>query len=265
MIFVSPVPTDTAAIYSGQYFSGGEQGFGYAHYDEDFGVGNPTFTTYLKIINRFTPGKGHLLDVGAATGTFLLTAKNHGWDVAGIEISAAAATSAREKGLSVTTGTIEDQPPESKKYDVITMWDVLEHVRHPETTVQAISRSLKPGGLFVLNLPDAGSFTAKLFSKWWPLIVPPEHLHLFSRKSLTTLLERHGFSIIETKHLGKKFRLAYILQVMYTMRYQKIWARLAAWVRTTPLDRVAIPLNLRDNLFVVAKYQPRSDIYKSAP
>ena len=126
--FVYPVP-DAAEVYNEGYFTGESECTGYANYDVDKEPMVPTFKEYLKRIKALAPGK-RLLDVGAATGFFLEIARNEGYEVRGVEISAYASVCAREKGIDVTAGTLKDIPS-SASFDVITMFDVIEHVSNP--------------------------------------------------------------------------------------------------------------------------------------
>lgn len=245
------MPVSTSDIYSEDYFSDANEGFACIN----CGAEEHAFGKYLDHIEKVHPHKGKLLDVGAATGTFLLNAKKRGWDVAGLEISGYASEQAQKEGLDVRTGTLEARLFEPQSFDVITMFDLLEHVPNPDQTIALAKNLLKPNGLLVLNLPDAGSVYAKLTGKLWPLIVPPEHLCLFNQKNLAMLLKHHDLDVMEIAKIGKRFKPAYILQVLYTVRYQKIWKKLADAIKDTMLNSISIPLNLRDNMFVIAKKQ----------
>ena len=94
------------------------------------------------------------------------------------------------KGLRVLTGTIDtcDFPPGF--FDVVTAWDVVEHMPNPLGPFEKIRDLLKPGGLLVINTPDSGCLLARMLGKQWHLVVPPEHLNLFHRRSLKIALER---------------------------------------------------------------------------
>lgn len=253
LIFIYPVPAQTAHIYTDDYFCGSKSGFGYVNYEIDFAPDNQTFHTYLNKIEKYCSDKGSLLDVGAATGTFLLAAQSRGWLVRGVEISGYGAQQGQKKGLDVRLGTLDTIAFEPSSFNVITLWDVLEHVPDPAQTLKQIHALLKPGGLLVMNLPDAGSWFAHAAGRFWPLIVPPEHVCLFNLNNLERLLSRHQFSLIHKAKIGKRFKPAYIFQVMYTIKYQKIWKKIADAIKKTPLNRMSIPLKLRDNMFVIAR------------
>lgn len=253
LVFICPLPEETANIYSQDYFCGAHGGFGYVNYDADKEADRKTFARYLDRIEEARPQRDRLLDVGAATGAFLLSAKRRGWDAAGLEISDFAAGIGRGKGLNIQTGTIETANFEDASFDVITLWDAFEHLPSPESALKRIRGLIAPGGLLVMNLPDTGSLYARLMGRHWPLIIPPEHVHLFREENLRPLLERHGFEWILKTKIGKSYPPAYIFQILSTVHGSKIWKKISDYVRTTPLNRVAIPIHLRDNMFIIAK------------
>ena len=102
-------------------------------------------------------------------------------------------------------------------------------------------------------MPNADSLYARLAGKRWTLIIPPEHLRLFNPSNLDTVLARNGFSMLARKSIGKRFTAAYIFQILYTIRHQKIWRTICDHIKMTPFNKVSIPINLRDNMFVIAR------------
>lgn len=253
LIFVYPIPTNLDKIYSENYFCGANNGFGYINYDADKTNEIDEFKKYLEKIESQYPNKGRLLDIGAATGSFISAAKNRGWDVAGVEISEYAAEQGRKKGLDIKAGIVENCKFEQNSFDVITMWDVFEHLPDPDKTISYVGNLLKPNGLLVLNSPNAGSTYARLMGKHWALIIPPEHLHLFNKKNAKVLLDKCGFSVVATDCIGKKFKLAYVFQILYTVRHNQIWKKISDLIKKTPLNKVSFPINLRDNMFIIAR------------
>lgn len=253
LIFIYPIPTSIATVYSDDYFCGAEGGFGYINYDEDKDATSTEFKKYLESIERHYPSKGSLLDVGAATGSFLIAARERGWQVAGVEISPFAAQTGREKGIDLRTDIVEEAGFTENSFEVITLWDVFEHLPDPEKTLSYLRTLLKPNGLLVMNMPNADSMYAKLAGKHWTLIIPPEHLRLFNPDNLATLLTRNGFSMISRGSIGKRFKAAYIFQILYTIRHQKIWRKISDYIKTTPVNKLSIPINLKDNMFIIAR------------
>lgn len=156
---------------------------------------------------------GTLLDVGAGAGFFLEEARRSGWQIAGLEPSAWGQKYARDV-LSISTvqaggfETLATLPAAS--FNVLTAFDVIEHVLDPAALVAACARVLTPGGMLVLATPKFDSWLARLLGRYWYCIFPA-HLHYFSTKSLTRLLERHGFTVerarTHRRYLGVRYFL----------------------------------------------------------
>lgn len=152
-----------------------------------------------RVINSIKERKsgGRLLDLGCSTGLFLNTLKrNILWDVWGIEISEFAAKIAQERyDLKVFQGTLEQANYPTNYFDVVTLWDVLEHLPDPAATLNEISRITKPHGNIVLRVPNYDSFDAKLFGSNWAGLDLPRHYYVFSRQNLIRLLSSKGFIV----------------------------------------------------------------------
>lgn len=253
LIFVSPLPRDPEKIYSEKYFSGAKDSLGYADYEGDKEIMSGIFKTYLKKTEKFFPKKGRLLDVGAATGHFVELAGASGWDASGVEISQYAAGIGRKKGLQIVIGNLETYDFPENYFDAVTFWDVLEHFEKPELAVRQARKILKPGGILALNTPDSESFAAKVFGRRWHALVPPNHLHIFGRKNLARLLAKNGFEIVETARVGKKFSPRFIFKVLSGWQKLKIWEKAYDHAMKSRWGNWKIPLNTRDNMFIIAK------------
>jgi len=143
------------------------------------------------------PG-GRLLDIGCATGAFLLAAKNRGWNSLGIDISEAAAEVARDvSGVDVQVGTLEACAFPVDMFDAVTAWEVLEHLADPRSFLKDIYRVLKPGGVVALSTPNWRS-------PWERKTLddnrrPPYHLTFWSAGPITRLLLESGFTDVVTR------------------------------------------------------------------
>ena len=251
--FVHPIP-NVETVYDETYFTGAEGGHGYTDYDRDKEPMIPTFQEYLQRVRSLRPQSKTLLDVGAATGFFVALAKTAGFEASGVEIAEYAAEAGRSKGLDIMTGTLADVSAQKKgPYDVVAMLDVIEHVRDPRAELAHAHELLQPGGVLVINTPDAGSLYAKILGRNWHLIVPPEHLQYFSRPHMTRLLSESGFKVVEMTTIGKKFTLPYIFKTLYAWQGLSLWASLERSTSRRFLSRIAIPINLHDNMFLVAE------------
>jgi SAM-dependent methyltransferase len=255
MYFTWPLPPlgENLKIYSEDYFRGAAAGFGYADYDRDKQVMISTFEKYLDILERFLPAKGALVDIGAATGFFLKLAVDRGWSGIGIEPSAHASAAGRAKGLDVRTGIFDSDSLPRESADAITLWDVIEHVPDPVGVLRAVHSALRPGGLVAINTPDSGSLLARALGSNWHLVVPPEHLFLFNEASLRHALDDDRFEILVQDKIGKRFTVQYVLETLYRWQNLGMWRKAYELVRDKPAGRAGIAINLRDNMFVVAR------------
>jgi SAM-dependent methyltransferase len=149
-----------------------------------------------RLLLKERPAPGKLLDIGCATGLFLSSMKERGWDVLGIELNEKAAAYAREQlGLDVLTAAFENTSFEPHQFDAVTLWDVLEHLPDPVLTLEKISTILRPGGILIIHLPNPDSREAKTFGPYWVGWDLPRHLNLFTFNGLSGLLKRRGFRI----------------------------------------------------------------------
>jgi 2-polyprenyl-3-methyl-5-hydroxy-6-metoxy-1,4-benzoquinol methylase len=251
LLFVHPVPHATDAVYGEDYFEGASEGFGYTNYDADKEAMTPVFEEYVRRILAFKPSGPKLLDVGAATGFFVHIARRHGFNASGIEISAYAAARGREKGFDIRQGVLSDISS-NECFDVITMLDVIEHVTDPRGELSHAFELLNTEGLLIINTPDRGSVWARLMGKRWHLIVPPEHLFYFNRRNLSKLLAACGFEVLEVTTIGKSFTISYILKTLYEWQKLRIWKWLEKGIGQR-VGNISIPINLRDNLFLIAR------------
>ena len=248
--FVHPLPSESSEIYNDTYFSGAEDGFGYVNYDEDKEPMIPVFVSYLRRIKKALGGTGTLLDVGAATGFFVSLANRAGFKASGVELSDFAAAQGRKKGLDIQTGTLSDV---KNTFDVITMLDVIEHVPDPKKELSRAGEMVRKGGIIVVNTPDFGSLFARMLGGKWHLMYPPEHLSYFTRQNMKSLLDMAGFEVIEMTTIGKSFTLKYILKTLQKATGLKFFGMLANAFNRGFLAKIALPINLRDNMFVVAR------------
>lgn len=142
---------------------------------------------------------GRLLDVGCAMGTFLLgMRKQANWTVAGVELNQDVARLASERhGLDIFPGTLEEAAYPDGSFDAVTLWDVLEHLHDPLHGLQEIHRILRDEGIVVVRVPNLASWDAKLFGRYWAGLDAPRHLYIFTPETLTELLAKAGFQVVE--------------------------------------------------------------------
>lgn len=198
------------------------------------------------LIRRYK-SKGTLLDVGSAQGYFLSYVKHHsGWNAIGIEPNQAAANRARQKyGLNIIDNDIEKVDFRGQTFDVITMWDVLEHLSDPSFVLKKLKSQLKPDGILVLRLPNLSSLDAKWFGKCWAGYDSPRHLFVFNISNLEILLKQTGFRI-ELIHSGIGGYLNFVKSLDFFMKYHLVNLRLRTFIikvlRSIPMNLIAYPL-----------------------
>jgi 2-polyprenyl-3-methyl-5-hydroxy-6-metoxy-1,4-benzoquinol methylase len=199
-------------LYSTEYFNERGEYFLQVHdknVTEVSGEHIESFREGLKLIQGIKQG-GRLLDLGCAVGIFLALAKEDGWDVSGVDISDYAVSCARKrcKTEKVYAGELTDAHFSKGSFDVITMWDVVEHLAHPVATLREVHRVLKDDGVLLLDTPNEESLIRNVAYTIYRLlggrIVYPAiklyhsyHLYYFSGKTLQRLLDQVGFDLIK--------------------------------------------------------------------
>jgi SAM-dependent methyltransferase len=207
-----------------------------------------TARRHFEIVSRYIR-KGRLLDVGSASGLFLMEAANAGWEVCGVEPSEELCAVARQN-LSgrgqIECATLENSTLRPA-FDALTLWDVLEHVPGPIQFLTACRRRLHPGGYLFLNVPDLDSREAKILGSRWPLLLP-EHLNYFNRRSLLRCGESAGLELVRFGRRKVWFSLRYIQSRLSQHRLKG--ANLLRAVTDTRLGRTVIPVSLGETYAV---------------
>lgn len=214
-----------------------------------------TFQKHLRAMEkRVGQANGRsLLDVGAYIGVFVDTACQAGWQACGVEPSEWAARVAQQQGLNVIHGTQDAPELAGQQFDVVTMWDVIEHVADPSGEIRKAYHLLKPGGWVVIHTMDISSLIAKLMGARWPWLMDM-HIHYFSQKTLGKMLEENGFEVVWSGAEGRYLRLNYFVSRVVALN--RPLGQLAGWlVHGLRLGHVAIPLNFGD-LFTVYARKP---------
>lgn len=158
------------------------------------------------VLRKASTQKGTLLDVGCATGDFLFAFQAATrWNVTGLEIVPEAAAAARAKGLTIVEKGLENANLVDGSFDVITLWDVLEHTPNPAVTLQICFHLLKPGGMLVLKCPDPAGREASMFRESWIGYEAPQHLFGFPKSVLLIKLKETGFEPVRTEQTGSDY------------------------------------------------------------
>jgi SAM-dependent methyltransferase len=203
MIYESPRFPD-AVILEG-YAGATEDG-----HDSQYPLRVGSFYRALRRLRRRLPPPGaRVLDIGTAGGAFLDAAKRYGYDAVGLEPSRHLVERGQARGLAVEQGTIATNPLPPASFDLVCLWDVLEHVTDPAGALRAIRPLLKPAGLLLINFPDIGTWQARLAGRrfWWILSV---HLHHFARPTLARLCARTGFQVVHFRRYWQTLDFGYL-------------------------------------------------------
>ena len=145
---------------------------------------------------RYAPA-GRWLDVGCSAGFILEAAAAAGFEVYGVDVEAAGVAHAREVlGFrNVFCGQLEALSLPSAAFNVITMYDVIEHVPDLNVVAAALRRLLAPGGILHIRTPDVGHWRRTRELSRWPEVKPSEHLYYFDKRTLPALLAKHGLRL----------------------------------------------------------------------
>jgi len=253
-IFPRPQPEALKAVYSEEYYSSSNSSEqGYSDYSGDRPNILRTFRRRVKELQRVHPGKARSLDVGCAYGFFLEAADEAGWDAYGIDISQHAIEQARKSlGDRVWEGDFLEEELPVERYDIITMWDYLEHVHDPKASLAKACGLLADGGILALATPDVGSLPARTFRHRWMGYKLDEHLVYFSRSTIRRLLEEAGFRVLSMRYEGKYITLGLFLQRLqlyapFTAPLMKLLTRARA------VAAASFYANPRDIILVIAQ------------
>ncbi|HUI63792.1 MAG TPA: class I SAM-dependent methyltransferase [Bacteroidota bacterium] len=180
---------------------------------------------YERIIGRFQREKvklmrryrqtGMVLDVGCGAGYFVREASMAGYSAEGVEFSHQAVEFAKAHcKVHAVEGDVLEVSFGDRKFDIVTLWNVLEHLPHPAESIQKIHSLLKPGGILIAAVPNFCSFQARVFRDRWYHLEVPRHLYHFGPDSLAKLLRNQGFSILGLSHYSSENNWAGIMASM---------------------------------------------------
>lgn len=256
LIYVSmrPDSDELYALYGETYFHNNESGVvGYTDYIADETNIRKTAIRRLRHVEQYIqPGK--LLDVGCAMGFFIDEASKRGWQVQGLDVSSFAVEYAKSNfGLDARHGSLTELDFPAGNYDMISLWDVIEHVPDPTAYIRRAAELLRSGGVLVLATPDVDSLPARLAGKRWVgYKLSEEHIYYFSVETLTRMLNDAGFDVINVRHVGKVVTLRLFLD-RFGM-YFPAAAKLLQWgERTFRLSEKALYVNPFDIVAVTAR------------
>jgi SAM-dependent methyltransferase len=237
-------------LYNEEFFTGAE----FSDYASDEQFFRKNFELRFKELSRFLDPARHrrLLEIGSAYGFFLDTVRRRFETAEGIDITDAGTAHARERfGLDVVQADFLAHDYGPKKFDVVCMWDTVEHLREPHRYVEKIAAHTEPGALLALTTGDIESLNARLRGRRWRLIHPPTHLHYFSPATIKLLLERHGFEVVYNRPCGFWRSFGNVAYNVLVLRQNR--PALFKPFEWTGLARLGFYLNLYDIMYVIAR------------
>ncbi len=186
------------------------------------------FRIFFDLANQFYFPGAKLLDLGCAAGFFVRLAIDAGWEAEGVEISNLAADYAEKiVGVRVHRGQLETVPFPPEHFDLITMFDLLEHLSNPLSSLKIIRNLLKKGGHLLITTPDFASLNRLLLREKWAVLSPKEHLFYFTARTLRSIIKRSGFKVKGVVNL-LIFNPAYVHDSSDFISQQ--WRRFHSWI-----------------------------------
>lgn len=163
-----------------------------------------TIKSYNKLLDEFEPYRktNNILDVGCGRGWFLAEALKRGWQVYGTEYSKTAVRICRETGINIKEGVLNASNFENEMFDVITSFEVIEHINNPNEELEEIYKLLRTGGLFYCTTPNFNSLMRYYLKADYNVIGYPEHLSYYTKSTLNKVTKRHGLRPIKFESTG---------------------------------------------------------------
>ena len=201
-----------------------------------------SFSKAIAGLSDHLPPKGaRVLDVGTAGGAFLDAASQQGYEAHGMEVSKRLVARGAKRGLKIQQGTIAQHPFQSHSFDMVCLWDVIEHVVSPKAMLREIKKLLRPNGVLLINFPDIGTRMARMAREkfWWIISV---HLHHFTRDSIRELCDRTGFSVVHMQRYWQILQFGYLEQMATQLNVplaKRIHSLTPTFIRNLPIPYYA--------------------------
>jgi len=237
-------------LYNEEFFTGAE----FSDYAGDEKFFRKNFALRYRELRPFLdPARHqHLLEIGSAYGFFLDEVRGRFASVQGIDITDAGVRYARDElKLDVVQADFLAHDYGAQKFDVVCMWDTIEHLREPHRYVEKIAAHTEAGALLAITTADIESFNARLRKEKWRMIHPPTHLHYFSPRTIARMLDSYGFDVVSNRYCGFYRSIGNMAYNILVLRQQKPQFY-------QPLERIGVGglgfyLNLYDIMHVIAR------------
>lgn len=249
LVQVNPLPSknDIEELYRGDYYKN------FAPYLSQLKTHQIYFRKQIIGIKKYIKS-GKLLDVGCALGPLLIEAEKQGFEAEGIDISDYAANYCKKLGLNAMSGTINDLKP-SKRYDIITMYELLEHEREPLRVLVKAKQFLNTKGLLVITTPNYDNFFRKILGRFWVGYHHKEHLYFFTPKTIRLILVKAGFkNIVVKKDISRPYPIDYFFRRLADyLPYFIIKDIFVFLAKLSSNLNFSLPINPWDNLIIYGR------------
>ncbi|MEE9372237.1 MAG: class I SAM-dependent methyltransferase [Saprospiraceae bacterium] len=175
----------------------------YAYSDGQY-MSDVTKARYKELLQEFSNYRktGRMLDVGCGAGNFLEVAKNHDWKVYGTEFSQAAVSHCKNKGINIKEGVLDVNDYEKESFDIITSFEVIEHINNPKEELEKFYKLLRPGGLLYCTTPNFNAISRYYLKEDYNIIQYPDHLSYYTNTTLHKLFSSSGLHKIKMMSTG---------------------------------------------------------------
>jgi 2-polyprenyl-3-methyl-5-hydroxy-6-metoxy-1,4-benzoquinol methylase len=192
------------------------------------------------------------LEIGSAYGFFLELVRDDFPKILGLDLTDEGVRYSRDElGLPAVQADFLDYDFGSEQIDVVCMWDTIEHLRRPDLYLEKIASLTQPGALLALTTGDIESHVARFRKEHWRMIIPPVHVHYFSKRSITQLLNNYGFDVIYNRYCGFYRSASNAAYIILALRHKR--PNLFKRLQSTGLLNWAFYLNLYDIMYVIAR------------
>jgi 2-polyprenyl-3-methyl-5-hydroxy-6-metoxy-1,4-benzoquinol methylase len=173
-------------------------------YSGELNISPVTIKSYHTLLDEFEKYRktNRIIDVGCGAGYFLEEAKKRGWEVYGTEYSDKAVEVCLAKGIDIKKGKLSAREFDGFEFDVITSFEVLEHINNPNEEIEEFNKLLRKGGLFYCTTPNFNCLLRYYFKSDYSIITYPEHLSYYTKSTLKRVLNQHGFKTIKFLSTG---------------------------------------------------------------
>ena len=172
-----------------------EERYGYGYGMTGNFISDLTIQRYNELLDYFEQFRdtNRILDIGCGMGFFLETAKKRGWDVYGTEHADLAIACCKEKDINIHPGELDIDNYEKEGFDIVTSFEVIEHINNPIEEVTQIGQMLRTGGIFYFTTPNFNALNRLLLKRNWDVIRFPDHLSYYTKRTMNNLMALAGF------------------------------------------------------------------------